>query len=140
MRHPCRLALIICLISDRSAAAFPAMPKLLLARQSCDSDSWICPDWGGLWGVLEGVSQYILPLPQDSGAQAPPTSDDGQVYPKDQESGNRVQPSRVPSMEPAIEIDVLSPSRQQCDAWSGSEFVPVSHTYPQPVVFFREIQ
>ena len=138
MKHHCRLALFICLISDKLAAA---TPKLLLARQSCDSDSWICPDWGGLWGVLEEVSQYLLPSSEDSGAQAPPIPDDGQVYPGDQEGGNREEPSRIPSVEPAIEINVLGPSdRQQCDVSSGSEFVSVSHPLPQEVVFYRKTQ
>lgn len=138
MRHPCRLALLICLIFDKLAAA---TPKILLARQSCDSDSWICPAWDGLWGVLEGVSQYILPSPQDSGAQTPPTTDDGQIYRGDPESGNREQPSRTPSLDPAIEINVWgSLDRQPCDVSSGSEFVSVSHTYPPKMTFRRERQ
>lgn len=139
MRHHCRLALLICLILDKLAAA---MPKLLLARQFCDSNSWICPALGGLWGVLEGVSQYLylLPSSQDSGVQAPPIPDDGQLYLGDQESGNREKPSRIPSMEPAIEINVFGPSdRQQCDMSSGSEFVSVSRPLPEKVVFCREV-
>lgn len=138
MRHHCRLALLICLVFDKLAAA---IPKLLIARQSCDSDSWICPDWDGLWGILEGVSQYILPSPQDSDAQTPPTTDDGQIYRGDPESGNRKQPSRTPTLEPAIEINVWgSPDRQQCDVSSGSEFVSVSHIYPPKMAFRRERQ
>lgn len=105
------------------------MPKILLLRQTCDSDSWICPDWGGLWGVLEGVSQYLLPSSQDSGNhQAPPIPDDGQVYPGDQGSENQEETNRTPSIEPAIEINVLGPSdQQQCEGVSGPEFVSVSH-------------
>lgn len=127
MRHPFSLALLTCLMSEMLAAA---MPSLLLARQSCDSDSWICPDWGGLWGVLEGVSRYLLPSSSqdNSGAQGPPTPDDGEMYPGDRESENREEPSKIPSTEPAIEIDILSPSKsKQCDVSSGSVTVSVSH-------------
>lgn len=126
--HHGRLALLICLISDRKFAA--SMPNMLLVRQSCDSDSWICPDWDGLWGVLEGVSQYLLPSSQGRGDQAPTIPDVGQVYPEDQQSGNRKETNRTPSIEPAIEINVLGASdqQQQCEGLSGSEFVSVSHT------------
>lgn len=127
MRHPFSLALLTCLIGDILSAA---MPNLLLARQSCDSESWVCPDWGWLWGVFEGVSPYLLPSsPQDSsGGQLPPSPDDGQAYPGNRESENQEEPRKIPSTEPAIEIDVLSPSdRKQCDALSGSGTVLVSH-------------
>lgn len=127
MRHPSRLALLTCLMPNKLAAA---MPNLLLARQSCDSESWICPDWGGLWSVLEGDSQYLLPSSSqdNSGAQGPPISSDGQVYPGDRESGDREEPSKIPSTEPAIEVNVLSPSyRQSCDVSTESGVVSVSH-------------
>lgn len=134
MRHPFSLALLTCLILDKSAAA---IPNLLLARQSCDSESWICPDWGGLWGVLEGVSQYLLPpsSQDNSGAQGLPIPDDGQVYPGDRESGNREEPSKMPSTEPAIEFNVFSPSdRKQCDVSSGSGTDSVSHLHRNSAV------
>lgn len=114
---------------------------MLLVRQSCDSDSWICPDWDGLWGVFEGVSQYLLPSSQYSGNQASPApDDDGQVYAGEQESENQKETNQTPSIEPAIEINVLGSSdQQQCEGFSGSEFVSVSHTLlPQKREYFVE--
>lgn len=126
MRHHFRLALLTCLTPDKLAAA---LPNLLLARQSCDSESWICPDWGELGGVLEGVSQYLPPSSsqENSGAQGPPTSGVDQVYPGDRESGNPEEPSKILSTEPAIDINVLSPSyRQSCDVSTESGVISVS--------------